>query len=274
MKRKVNDVEYSKSMLPRTRKAQFGDVFKNSYITILRCGFILLAFFIPMIAASIFMDFYYLSILANVTEGLTETILIWNYIFNGAIVLTSLIAVLGVTVVIRIIRNLIWGEGSFLKDDFVNSIKQNSLRNILFTLVIGALYCLTYYLFTFLSYDLASYLAIGIFGVIFVPFYFWALLINNTYDMKNGDLIKNSLFFYLKTFGFSFIGLLMTISYLGVLFIPLNFIYIKYSVVVILIIFVYPIMLLVFVLFSTAKFDYFINKDNYKDYYLRGLNDN
>ena len=242
MKKKVSKIDYSKAMLPRTRIAQLGDCFKMNYSVLLKCGLMLLVFFTPLVGFSFFMDFYYVSLMSHSTEEVKQTILIYNWIYQGGLILTSYIAILGLSGVIHVLRNLIWGEGIFFKEDFGEGIKNN------------------------------AGIGLFLFALVFLPIYFWIMFLNNTYDSKFGQLLKNGLFFYIRTIGWTLLGILMPLSLVALYFIQFYLVWLKYILLVLIIIFVYPIIILIMTLYTTSKFDVYINKDNYKDYYLRGLN--
>ena len=272
MRKTFSKVDYSKAMLPRTRKAQFGDCFKMNYVVILKCGLMLLLFFSPLIALSLFADIFYVSLIENSTEAIDETKLLFHYLFNVGLILMSLFAVIGITGVVRILRNLIWGEGIFFKDDFNQGVKQNAGKNIAFAAIFSLFYTLSYFIYSLTPDSIISYLPILIFLLIFLPIYFWIIFLNNTYESKFFQLLKNGFYFYVKTIGWSILGVIMTIVLIALIFIPFNLIYIKYIVLVLFIIFLYPIIILIMTLYTTSKFDDYINKDNYLDYYHRGLN--
>ena len=274
MRKTFSKVDYSKAMLPRTRKAQFGDCFKMNYVVILKCGLMLLLFFSPLIAFSLFADIFYVSLIENSTEAVEETKLLFHYLFNVGLILMSLFAVIGITGVARILRNLIWGEGIFFKDDFNQGVKQNAGKNIAFAAIFSLFYALSYFIYSLIPDSIISYLPILIFLLIFLPIYFWIVFLNNTYESKFFQLLKNGFYFYVKTIGWSILGVIMTIVLIALIFIPFNLIYIKYIVLVLFIIFLYPIIILIMTLYTTSKFDDYINKDNYLDYYHRGLNAN
>lgn len=271
MKNRASKIDYSKSMLPRTRRAQFLDCFKMNYIVLLKCGLMLLLFFIPLIAFSIFMDLYYDSLMSHITEEKEQTIMLFHYLYSGGLIILSLFAILGLTGSIRVLRNLIWGEGIFFKDDFFLGIKENTSKNLIFGAIFGILFGISFFVYYLFRDNFVSLFGLVLFALVFLPIFFWIILLNNTYNSKFGGLLRNGLYFYVKTIGWSLLGILMPLSLVGLLFVP--FIWLKYVVLVLMVVFVYPIILLIMVLFSTAKFDLAINKDNYPDYYLRGLND-
>ena len=281
MKKKVNHIDYSKASLPRTRRVQFGDCFKMNYLLILKCGLMLLLFFSPLIGFSIFADLYYVSLVSNSTEAIKETILIYDYLLNLGFILLSLVAIVGITGVIYVLRNFIWGEGIFFGSDFARGIKQNAGKNTLFAVVFGIFYALAFFVYSVFPDAIVSLLPLLLFILIFLPVFLWIILLNNFYESKWTSLVRNGLFFYVRNIGWSILGILMLIFSIGWLFIPYELLlsiipfeiaWLKYVISVVGIVFLLPITLLAVVLFSTAKFDENINKDNYLDYYLRGLN--
>ncbi len=272
MRRKVSKIDYSKASLPRSRKVQFFDCFKMNYLLIFKCGLMLLLFFVPMIAFSFFADFYYVSLMSNAVEEIEQTQLVYDYLLNIGLILFSFIALIGITGVIYVLRNFIWGEGIFFASDFARGIKQNGGKNIAFAAIFSLFYALAFFIFSLFPDAIISLIPIIIFAFIFLPVYFWIILLNNFYSSKWKDLFRNGLFFFIRTIGWSLLGSLMLILLVGLLFIPFEFIWIKYIVLIAYIVFLLPIILLVMVLYSTSIFDEYINKDNYLDYYLRGLN--
>ena len=277
MKKKSSNIDYSKAMLPRTRKEQLGDCFKMNFSVLLKCGLMLLLFFTPLVGFSFFMDFYYVSLMVHTAaEELQSTILVYHWILNAGLILTSYIALLGITGTIHVLRNLIWGEGIFFKDDFTEGIKQNAGKNMLWAVIFSLFYAGAYVVYSFFPDTIVSLFGLFLFALVFLPIYFWIMFLNNTYDSKFGQLLKNGLFFYVRTIGWSLVGILMPLSLLGLYFgfsyIPFNFIWIKYVILILFIVFVFPIIFLIMNLYTTSRFDVYINKNNYPDYFMRGLN--
>lgn len=275
MRRKAAKIDYSKSMLPRKRREQFFDCFKMNFSVILKCGLVFLIFLLPLFVYSAVMDFVYISIINNIEEELEGTILVWHYFFNAGLIILAIPAALGLTGVVRILRNLIWGEGIFFWHDFFGAIRQNGLKNAIFTLVFGALYGAAYFVISMFKgtvIDFVAYFALLIFAFIFLPIYFWIIYLNNTYNSKVAGLIRNGLFFYTKTIGWSILLSAISILFAGFLFLDISLVILKYIIMVVLTIVFYPTIFLIMTLYSTAKFDEFINKENYNIYYKRGLN--
>lgn len=272
MKRKASQFDYQRASLPRTRKVQFLDCFKMNYRLILKCGLMLLIFFAPMILFSVFADLYYVSLMSQSKEEIEQTQLLYNYLLNVGLILLSLVAIIGITGVIHVLRNFIWGEGIYFRDDFLTGIKQNYGKNVIFATTFAIFYALSYFIYSLFPDAIVSLLPIIMFALIFLPVFFWIILLNNLYSSKWTGLLRNGFYFYIKTIGWSLLGILMPLTLLGLLFIPFELIWLKYIILIAFIVFAFPIILLIMVLYSTSVFDNAINKDNYPDYYLRGLN--
>lgn len=272
MKRKASEFDYQRASLPRTRRVQFLDCFKMNYRLILKCGLMLLLFFSPMILFSLFADLYYVSLMSQSTEEIEQTQLLYNYLLNAGLIICSIVAIIGITGVIYILRNFIWGEGIYFKSDFSIGIKQNYGKNAIFAGIFSIFYALSYFIYSLFPDAIVSLLPIIMFALIFLPIYFWVILLNNLYQSKWPGLLRNGLYFYIKTIGWSLLEILMPLSLLGLLFIPFELVWLKYIILIAFIVFAFPIILLIMVLYSTSVFDKAINKDNYPDYYLRGLN--
>lgn len=272
MKQKVSKIDYSKAMLPRTRRQQLGDCFKMNYMTILKCGLILLLSFLPLIGFSIFMDLYYVSILEHTTQELEQTQFVFFCLYYSGVVIMCLPIFVGLSGVNYVLRNLIWGEGIFFKSDIALGIKQNAPKNLLFGFISGVIFFAAYFVSSMISGLFISYIPLIIYALIFLPVYFWLMFLNNIYNSKVTTLIGNSFYFYIRNIGWSILGVLMPLSLLTLLFIPLYLVWLKFIVLILFIIFIFPIVLLIMILFTTSKFDEYINQEHYPEHYLKGLN--
>ena len=145
MKQKVSRVDYSKAMLPRTRRAQFLDCFRMNYMLLLKSGLILLVFALPLISFCLFMDFYYVSLVAHTKEAVEQTLLLFFYFYNLGVVILFLPIVVGLSGIIHVLRNFIWEEGIFFFKDLGDGIKENAGKNVLFSVIFGVLYLLSYF---------------------------------------------------------------------------------------------------------------------------------
>lgn len=243
-----------------------------NYIVLLKCGLMLLAFFIPLIAYSFFMDFYYVSLMAVAKEEVEQTKNVYFYFLYSGIIVLSLPVIVSISGINHILRNFIWGEGIYFASDFASGVKQNALKNIIFGFILGVILFASYFVTTLFSGLFVIYLPLIFSALIFVPIYFWILYLNNTYNSKWTVLVRNGFYFFIKNLGWSLLGILMPLSLFALMFIPFSLIWIKYIILVLFIVFVFPIIFLIMELFATSKFDEAINREYYPVYYLKGLN--
>ena len=272
MKLKASKVEYSKAMLPRTRKVQFLDCFKMNYALLLKCGLLLFLFALPLISFCLFMDFYYVSILEHATEAIKQTKLVFSFIFNIGVLLLLSLVVVALSGILHILRNFIWQEGIFFHIDFWAGVKENAGKNLLFYLICAILYLISFFIYRVFRVSIISLTPLLMFALIVFPIFLWILFINNTYKSSFGSLLRNGTFFYVKSIGWSLLTSVVCLLPAALLFMPFYLLWVKYIITVLLFIFVLPIVLLTLTLYSTSKFDDFINKENYPDHYLKGLN--
>ena len=272
MKLKASKIDYSKAMLPRTRREQFLDCFRMNYVLLLKCGLMLFLFALPLIAFCFFMDFYYVSILEHASEAIEETKLIFSYIYNLGVVILLIPVVIGLSGIIHVLRNFIWQEGIFFMSDFGSGIKENVGKNILFFSISAILYLLSFFIYTMFGVPVISYVPLVMFAFIIFPVFLWILFLNNTYNSTFGSLLRNGTFFYVKSIGWSLLASLVCLSFVSLIFIPFFLIWVKYVLFILFFVFIIPIIVLIMLLYSNSKFDEYINKENYHDHYLKGLN--
>ena len=272
MKQKVSRIDYSKSMLPRTRREEFLDCYKMNFALLVKCGLFLLVFAIPLIGFCLFMDFYYMSLLSQATEAVEQTKFIFFLVYNAGVIILCSLLLVALTGIIHILRNFIWQEGIYFLSDFKDGVKQNIGKNMVFFSIFSVLYLLSYLVFSLFNIGLISYAPLMLFVLFLFPLFIWILFLNNTYSSNFSTLVRNATFFLIKGFGWSILGVAMLLSSLLVIFMPFVLIWLKYIIVALYFVFVYPAIILIMVLYTTHKFDELINKVSYPDYYLKGLN--
>ena len=155
---KEKSEEYARSTLPTNRWQLFWDIFKGNFGKIVKVNLLILVFFIPLllvIIANGFMNDYYgttypfganlgigypaFSQLQGQAEMLTYRTEI--SIMLGILV-TSIIASVGLAGGMYVIRNMVWTEGIFVANDFWKGVKLN-FKNALQTAVF---FCLVLFL--------------------------------------------------------------------------------------------------------------------------------
>ena len=277
MKRNNNSPrkDYELSSLPTTRKEAFKDVYRHNFKTIFSSGIALTLFALPLIIFLVVMSIARLGInLDKYTEEVYDSVLlVWDLILNGGAVLLLFIFAIGLMGVMRIIKLLIYQEGINFRHDFFLGIKENFKHFSLIYLFGAIIYLLTYCVYIFLLNFIFGITLILLFIVIFVPVIFWAFITINVYQTTLINYLKNAFFFYVKTILWSLLFTILLIWPFFLVFLPISgySLFIKYPVLILLILFYYPLLIIISNLYAYSKFDFFINKDNYPEIYQKGL---
>ncbi len=149
---KEKSEEYARSTLPTNRWQLFWDIFKGNFRKIFKVNLLMLVFFIPLIAAFVFMGVLYPDVMgtyhpfgANLgigypavpdTRGLSEWLTLQNdFQLCIGILLTAFIAAVGLAGGMYVVRNMVWTEGIFVTNDFWRGVKlnyKNALQTALF----------------------------------------------------------------------------------------------------------------------------------------------
>lgn len=277
MKRKNRNenIDYDISSLPATRKEAFKDVYRHNFRTIFSSGVFLLLFSLPLIIFLIGMNIGRLGINSDKysPEVLSSVLLVWDLILNVGVVVLLYVVVIALMGIMKIIKLLVWQEGINFRHDFSTGIKEN-FKHYSFLYLFGSLiYLASYLVYLFLLNFIFGLSLLILFIVIFVPLLFWGFMTINVYKTNMPNYLKNSLFFYTKSIGWSLLFVLLVIWPFFLIFLPINgYIFlIKYPVLIVLMVFYYPLLIIIGTLFAFAKFDLFINKDNYPEIYQKGL---
>lgn len=274
-KNRNENIDYDLSSLPATRQEAFKDVYRHNFKTIFSSGVFLLLFSLPLLAFLIGMNIGRLGINPDKFEPevLSSVLLVWDLILNVGVVLLLYVVVIGLMGVMRIIKLLLWQEGINFRHDFNVGVKENFKHFSLLYLFGSLIYLATYSVYIFLLNFIFGLALLLMFIVIFVPLLFWGFMTINVYQTTLGNYLKNALFFYTRTFGWSLLFTLLVIWPFFLIFLPSNgyVFFIKYPVLMIMLLFYYPFLLIVGSLYAYAKYDFHINKDNCPEIYQKGL---
>ena len=280
-RQKYSASEFNDSLLPANRFKQFFDVFKIEWSTLLRIGFLFLLFLLPLILISTFKPVVASFICENVVRAgggqpeINYALNIINVIYYALCVVCFLIFSICLAGVSKIIKNLCFGEGVLFRTDFFNGIKENWKRFILFTLIGSAFFYLTKFNDTFFTssdnfiFKFIIYLATFILYIFVLPILFFAMFNQISYKMNFIECVGNGFKFTLAKILYS---LIFSIIIYGFTFIEKIKHPIVFALVLILsIIIVFPLYFLSFHLLSQYIADEYINKENYKEIYRKGL---
>lgn len=266
-----SDFEYKN--LPQTRRQQFFDLIKNRYTLLMGMGALMLLFALPLLITIAFNQSYTASIYQQLNSGtITEEnyrnlFSSFTFYINFLYMADLLILSVGLSGTSYILRQLIWGEGVFFWKDFAKGVKKN-VSSLLFNFfILGIAFSISSYCFT--ANTLIGIFTLIVFVIVFLPISLMYLAYTPIYGSNCLVSYRNSAILY---FGNGFKVLLATIivvTPLSVLLIP--YVGIPLILLAILIVFLYPIILLGFNLFTSNIFDKAINSHKYEDLVRKGL---
>ena len=278
---KEREESYARSTLPSNRWGLFWDIFKGRFSKLVILNLLTLLFFIPLVLVIVFRSMYIsvqgalmpfasglgvgFGALPNLT-GVQESVNIsTNFMFAVFFLVAGIIAAVGLSGGIYVIRNMVWTEGIFIANDFWRGIKINFVIVVLSTVFYAFMLWLFSMSISWCDYILAvdggnaflltlsqvlSYIAIAIVTIM----YLWMLSMGGNYKLKFFQLLKNS---FLMTFGLIF----QNVFFVALMAIPLILLllgsFFMMIGIVIMILFGISYMLLVWFDYSQWAFDKF-----------------
>lgn len=287
---KEKSEEYARSTLPTNRWQLFWDIFKGNFGKIFKVNLLILIFFIPMIAVFILCGAWeqtngvlypfganlMIGYPAEPSQvGLSEMLALQSDLYKcGLIVVASLIAAIGLSGGMYVIRNMVWTEGIFVANDFWRGVKLNFWNALQAALFFSVIMLICRFLINTTELSLAtqtlgkgqtvwfriseafSYIVLALAAMMSL----WMIALGVNYKQRVWTLIKNS---FLMT-----IGMLPQSLFFGVLaLLPFVFFLIGGTTISLftliggfcLIVFSFAYALLVWLDFAQWAFDKFIN---------------
>lgn len=135
--------DFTKEMLPSTRKEVFFDILKNHFGKICTLALIMFVFALPINVSAISADFYQASLIQSYQAGtisaeeLTGQLLSFTNTRGLVEILFFVLLGIGFSAVARVIRQFCWEENVWLKYDLVKGLQQNWLQYALLGLAVG-----------------------------------------------------------------------------------------------------------------------------------------
>lgn len=273
MKNKVARKDFSEANMPHNRKEVFKDLLINRTSTLFSLGLMMLLFALPLIAAIIFSNLsissFDLTDIENNQELYNKFLL--NLNSNNLLILIGLIILsFGCAGTYKIIRLLIWQEGIFFYSDFFKGIKSNWKGFSLTFTIIGMINFVSQYLFYNVNINEYPFVACVIVIAFFLPCVLFILGQTTIYNMPYLHKLKNSFLLSWRNWYTSIpVVLLNSLFVIIPLLISNVLAYIILIIVIPLII--APLLVLFNTLYTDTIFDKYINKDNFKEIYDKGI---
>jgi len=211
-KRKANPFDYTGDMLPKNRKEVFRDLVHLQFLQILRTGFILLLFSIPLQLVGILKEMTAAAVYRDLAGGIlsaedaaTALVTLSNQAALIAIPLWLLFG-LGLAGVMQLLKRLAWALPTTGIHDFLTGVRQNAQSYAALFLLIGLL--------SYVSKAAGNYATMveqeGIYGFLgIVPSIFFLILLFPIgayaaiaipiYNTRFGSQIRLGLYLYMKS---------------------------------------------------------------------------
>lgn len=264
---------YSKkdAKLPGTYWELFIDVIKQNWRTLICVGLITFVFFLPMLAVMFFRDYYAISISSSKLEidEISALIITSKNVFNVGVSLCLLLACVGIAGCSKIMLLLSRGEGTFFFKDFNKGVKQNTKNNFVFFIIYAVLFYFSFLVINNFEPSFITFLPFVIVQVLYFPLLMINVETTSVYSWKIKDSFINAAFIYIKNF---FIYILFASPFtLIILTNAIGNIFIKYIIIVLLLIIAYPFLTLGLRVYTNKVLDRDINKEHYPEIYKKGI---
>ena len=261
--------DYTRNLLPQTRKQVFFDVLHLQWKKLLLLGLLLLLCYLPLLLSTAVKDIYVSNLYASLADAddsqklaAGQTLAILDLLRSVVNILFILVFAVGLSGVLRTLRQYAWEENVHLTTDIGKGIKDNYLH----TAAIGALAGLIYALCLMVYYTAPSYsssltavismLPIGISAFVVLPILMIALVMVPVYSNRLWATLKNAFFIYTRCLLKVLLGILISFVVWIPSMIPNFYCHILGSIFGVLLT---PIVLLGWTLFCYNCFDRHLN---------------
>ena len=268
----VKETDFKNEERPDTRLKQFFDIFKHRFVELLKISLLQAVYNVPLIVSLIL--FY--ALIRN-SENINSTMTI--FLIQGASFLISLpVAFIGMTGTFYCMKKLAYAEGEFASSSFFIGVREEWMKGLAIGLIAGISTGLgligIFFSYVYLAQvnSVTAGLCIAMLGIQFI------IVMMVCYNsVAQSEVYANKLRYTLKN---SFIMTLMRFPYNLVVFIIYPGIFIALFSIMEITMYIGVVLLLFFAVFGhlmwmlncLSAFDAFINKEQYPDYYKKGLN--
>ena len=276
IKTKQNKTDFQVNQLPHNRAQVFWDVLKLHWRTFLILDLVLLIGFLPLLTCLFFRDHYAVGLSAKVANGLMsaeERLTNLKYahlICAGASWICLYFLAFIICIVTRFIRQLVWYEPLFVKEDIANGLKNGFKTAVICATFSGTIIVVQKSMLFVTDNPFLQAIPVAL----FIPFIGLPLLLAfveaTIYIGGFGQILKNSIAMYIKEAPKVLLfGLLLFIPLLATLL--ESFLMVKYIVLLVYILFFENLFIMMFYLCANNIFDKYINREQFPNIYKKGL---
>ena len=269
MKKEKQDFTAKKR--PSSRKKQFVDIFSHRFLELFKISLLQAVFAMPLLVSVVL--FYVFVKNAGDRNALFTVFLIQS----ASLLVTIPVNFIGMTGSLYCAKKLIYAEGEFASSSFFIGLREEWKRGMLFGFIEGLSAALTVIgLFAFIviwSELSPSVTGLGI-AVVIIQFVVVTMIMYHcmgqivVYQNTLRNIFKNSFIIAMIRFP---INLLFLVIHPGIFIALVCIMEITMYVGVVLFIFLSMVSYLIWMLNLIAAFDKYINKENYPDFYKKGL---
>ena len=266
--RKAAKKDFTEESLPHNRVEVFFDIIRQRYDVLLRIGVLLLLFSLPYLIVEAIGELTYINMLK---EGRTTREEFYALRQTVSLIDLGVIAIfgLGLSGVMKIVRNLVWGEPIFFGKDFFTGVRQNRIIYVLVFLIIAIINLLLSYVEGFIQNDYVRVIPAVLCISLLLPVGMYVLSATVVYKDGFLSILKNSFKFFVKSAPVCFIFVLVLV---GVFCIGLiGSLILRFVLTVVAIVALLPVYLIAWTLYSHSIFDKMVNSTLYPDYVDKGI---
>lgn len=271
--KKFSETEFTEYGLPHNRKEVFFDCLKMRYGLIVACGALILLFLLPLFAVAIFgetsFSVFYERNSADPT-AIEDGANILKFYVSVASIPCLVIAALGFAGVYKIIRRLIWAEPVFFWRDFADGFKANGLQFGIAFAVFGAIIALDRLILVMnLPNPVFGFLPTAVTFVAILPVFMTMLSHSAVYNVRFFTLVKNSLLLFIKNVPINLLFVLIFAAFAALDLLTVTLL--KYSLFVLITLFLSAPFVMARLLYDCSVFDRLINVRDYPEMVDKGL---
>ncbi len=276
-KLKASSSDFLPSALPETRKDQFFFILRNNSLTLLFLGLHLALCFAPIILTVFFQNRFEVGFYQKYASGelgeadyraSMNVLMIYGTLLESVF---TFVASLGISGANSIYKSLLWGQGVLFKGDFKRGIKQNYLNTSLLFFFFAVLLSLCRFVSAFFLEYLLGIPFYVLLVLVVIPVFLIASIFSSAYECNVFRAIWNATKLYFPYWWkFLLISLGLSASLYGFSLLrsaPLLLALLHLA----LCIFALPILILLLYSLCFSLFDKYINREQFKDFYLAGL---
>ncbi len=258
------------TMLPQNRKQVFFDVIKLHWRKFLLYALLVLLFTLPIHAVAVYEDIYVASFNGQYTpeneEAIYQQILLAKCLFATIKIVPFLILAIGLSGMVRVIRQHAWEENVYFGNEFGLGIKQNIGQMLLLAFLVGIIFALSVFAVNMSqvssnqTVSLALLVPVGISIFLDIPIASYAFVAMSIYKNSFWENIVLAFTVTVKSPFRTLLALLCCAIPFVPQMIPNFYCHIIGRVVASLLI---PFIMLGWYLFALNQFDKFVNKDQF-----------